>query len=88
MPPPTNPPLGSSYDVFLLSRHETVWPWYSQIAPVLGNVRRETKGRKLKEIAKEVEQGDMPLFYYLSFHPDAKLSPAECELIVKWAKQG
>lgn len=45
------------------------------------------KARKLKEIAKEVGDGDMPLFYYVPLHPDAKLSAAERELIVKWAKQ-
>jgi hypothetical protein len=45
------------------------------------------KARKLKEIAKEVGEGDMPLFYYVPLHPDAKLTPAERELIVKWAKQ-
>ncbi|HWH79718.1 MAG TPA: heme-binding domain-containing protein [Candidatus Binatus sp.] len=45
------------------------------------------KARKLKDIAKEVGDGDMPLFYYLPLHPDAKLSAAERELIVKWAKQ-
>ena len=45
------------------------------------------KTRKLKEIAKEVGEGDMPLFYYLPLHPDAKLSAAERELLVKWAKQ-
>jgi len=46
------------------------------------------KAKKLKEIAKEVGGGDMPLFYYTPLHPDAKLSPAERELIVKWAKKG
>ena len=45
------------------------------------------KARKLKEIAKQVENGGMPLFYYLPLHPGAKLSPAERDLIVKWAKQ-
>lgn len=46
------------------------------------------KSRKLKEIANQVEKGDMPLWYYLPLHPDAKLSPADRELILKWAKQG
>ena len=46
------------------------------------------KAKKLKEIAKEVGDGDMPLFFYTPLHPDAKLSPAERERIVKWAKQG
>jgi cytochrome c551/c552 len=45
------------------------------------------KARKLKEIAKEVEKGGMPPFYYLPLHPDAKLTPAERELIVNWTKQ-
>ena len=86
--------------------NETVWPWYSQIAPAslviaqdVKKGRKEVnfstwekyderrKARKLKEIAKQVEKGGMPLFYYLPLHPDAKLSPAERELIVKWAKQ-
>lgn len=86
--------------------NETVWPWYSQIAPasllIAQDVKKgrkevnfstwekydeKRKARKLKEIAKEVEKGDMPLFYYLPLHPDAKLSPAERDLIVKWAKQ-
>ncbi len=86
--------------------NETVWPWYSQIAPGslliardVKNGRKEVnfstwekydekrKARKLKEIAKQVEKGGMPLFYYLPLHPEAKLSPAERELIVNWAKQ-
>jgi hypothetical protein len=86
--------------------HETVWPWYSQIAPVSLLIARDVKkgrkevnfstwdkynekrkARKLKEIAMQVEKGNMPLFYYLPLHPGAKLSPAERELIVKWAKQ-
>ena len=86
--------------------NETVWPWYSQIAPASLLIARDVKegrkevnfstwekydekrkARKLKEIAKEVEKGDMPLFYYLPLHPEAKLSPAERKLIVKWATQ-
>lgn len=49
------------------------------------NERR--KARKLKEIAEQVEQGKMPQWYYVLLHPDAKLSPADRELIIKWAKQ-
>ncbi len=47
--------------------------------------RRKT--RKLKEIAEQVEKGDMPLWYYLPLHPEAKLSAVERDLIIKWAKQ-
>lgn len=86
--------------------NETVWPWYSQIAPASLLIARDVrkgrkevnfstwekydekhKARKLKEIAKEVEKGGMPLFYYSPLHPDAKLTPAERGAIVNWAKQ-
>jgi hypothetical protein len=49
------------------------------------NERR--KGRKLKEIAEQVEKSKMPQWYYVSLHPDAKLSPADRELIIKWARR-
>ena len=55
----------------------SIWDRYEQ--------RR--KARKLKEIVKEVEEGDMPPWYYVSVHADAKLSQADREAIVKWAKQ-
>ena len=47
--------------------------------------RRKT--RKLKEIAEQVEKGKMPQWYYVSLHPDAKLSATDRELIIKWARQ-
>jgi heme-binding protein len=43
------------------------------------------KGRKLKEIVKEVKGGDMPPWYYVPLHPDAKLSSAERDAILRWA---
>ena len=49
------------------------------------NERR--KSRKLKEIAEQVEKGKMPQWYYVPFHPEAQLSPAERDLILSWAKQ-
>lgn len=55
----------------------SIWDRYEQ--------RR--KARKLKEIVKEVEQGDMPPWYYIPAHTDAKLSQGDREAIVKWAKQ-
>jgi hypothetical protein len=87
--------------------NETVWPWYSRIAPVSWLIARDVKkgrrevnfsvwdnyeekrkARKLREIAKEVEKGDMPPRYYTPLHPQARLSATERELIVKWAKRG
>ena len=49
------------------------------------NERR--KSRKLKEIVEQLEKGKMPQWYYVALHPDAKLSPADRELIIEWAKQ-
>lgn len=49
------------------------------------NERRKT--RKLKEIAEQVEKGKMPQWYYVSLHPEAKLSAADRELIIKWARR-
>lgn len=44
------------------------------------------RARKKREIAKEVKKGEMPPWYYVPLHPEAKLSAQERELIVKWAK--
>lgn len=55
----------------------SIWDRYEQ--------RR--KARKLKEIVKEVEEGDMPPWYYIPVHADAKLSQGDRESIVQWAKQ-
>lgn len=39
----------------------------------------------LDDIVKEIKKGEMPLGKYLILHPDAKLSDAEKESIIKWA---
>ncbi len=46
----------------------------------------ERQSKKMEEIAEEVEKGDMPLWYYLPMHPRAKLSKADAQLLVTWAK--
>ena len=46
------------------------------------------KKRKLKEIVEQVELSKMPQWYYVLIHPEAKLSAAERELIIKWAQEG
>jgi hypothetical protein len=42
--------------------------------------------KKLGGIAKEVQGGDMPPWYYLPLHPPAKLSAADKQTVVSWAK--
>ncbi len=42
--------------------------------------------KKLGSIAREVQGGDMPPWYYLPMHSDARLSDADKQTIVAWAK--
>lgn len=71
--------------------NETVWPWYSNVAPVSWLISRDViEGREHfnisqwgqqrnegDEAAETVREGEMPLWFYLPLHPEAKLTPAE-----------
>ena len=71
--------------------NETVWPWYSYVAPVSWLVSSDVnEGREHlnvsdwgrtdqhgDEAAEMVREGDMPLWFYLPLHARARLSPAE-----------
>lgn len=68
--------------------NETVWPWYSNVAPMSWLVQRDVdEGREnfnistgsgeADESAEKVSEGEMPLRPYLLLHPDANLSAAE-----------
>jgi hypothetical protein len=71
--------------------NETVWPWYSHIAPVSWQVYQDViLGRAelnfseyglheidVDEIAEEILDGYMPLAIYLPMHPEARLTDAE-----------
>jgi Haem-binding domain len=76
--------------------NETVWPWYSHVAPVSWLLARDvSEGRRevnysrwssyspkrqaklRKETWKEVEEGEMPPWYYLPMHPAARLDEAD-----------
>ncbi len=77
--------------------NETVWPWYAQIAPVSWLVQMDVdEGRAhvnfsewnrlqrgLRGVRNDVMRGKMPPWYYLPLHPQAKLSPAETETLVR-----
>jgi hypothetical protein len=43
------------------------------------------KAKLFGEIAEEVEEGGMPLWYYRLAHPEARLTDAERKMIVDWA---
>jgi mono/diheme cytochrome c family protein len=78
--------------------NQTVWPWYSNVAPVswllnldvnIGRSKfnvsewgREGKN-KGDEAAEETRNGKMPPWFYLPTHPEAKLTTAEKADLVK-----
>lgn len=83
--------------------HETVWPWYSRVAPISWLVARDVaKGRdelnfstwdryttkeqvkKVKKSWEEVEEGEMPPWFYLPVHRDAVLSVEDKAVLRKW----
>jgi len=69
--------------------NETVWPWYSRIAPVSWFVRDHViKGREdfnisvpgeieIDEVVHQIRKGEMPLGSYLLLHPEARLTEQE-----------
>jgi mono/diheme cytochrome c family protein len=72
----------------------TVWPWYSNIAPVSWLVQRDVdEGREkfnvstgrgeADEAAEKVADGEMPLKIYTLIHPEAKLSMAETRELIQ-----
>ncbi|MGB0908920.1 MAG: heme-binding domain-containing protein [Nitrospirales bacterium] len=87
--------------------HETVWPWYSNIAPaswllawdvhegreelnfsIWNQYTGKKKEKMLKEIAEEIEEGEMPPWFYLPLHPEAQLSSHDKQQLREWALQG
>ncbi len=77
--------------------NETVWPWYSYVAPVSWLVYNDTmEGRsklnfsewntrsqgELGEIAGIIQEGEMPPLVYLPTHPEARLTAAEKQQLI------
>ena len=82
--------------------NETKWPWYSNVAPlswVIYNHVQEgrehfnvslwgiQKKNKADEAAEEIQEGDMPILGYLVAHPEARLTDAEKETLIRALKQ-
>lgn len=81
--------------------NETVWPWYSNVAPVSWMVQNDVDGgrehlnfsewdrpqSRAREVAEEVLEGEMPPWFYLPLHPEAKLSDAEKRELVDGAEK-
>jgi hypothetical protein len=83
--------------------NETVWPWYSRVAPVSWLVawdvqegreelnfstwnRYSAKQRvkKIKESWEEIEEGEMPPWFYVPLHPEARLANQERDRLRAW----
>jgi hypothetical protein len=78
--------------------NETVWPWYSNIAPVSWLTTHDVnEGRAVlnfsdydpneyhldpEDIAWHVNN-DMPLWFYIPLHPESRLSDAEKEVLIQ-----
>jgi mono/diheme cytochrome c family protein len=79
--------------------NRTAWPWYAHVAPISWLLARDVNGgrqhlnfsewsqpqKHAKDIAREVQSGDMPPWFYLPMHPAAKLSDAEKQEITDGA---
>jgi len=78
--------------------NETVWPWYSSIAPVSWLVQHDvdearsefnvsewgrTGKNKGKDAAEELKEGEMPPFQYVLAHPRARLTDMEKAELIK-----
>ncbi|MCX8062213.1 MAG: heme-binding domain-containing protein [Anaerolineales bacterium] len=77
--------------------NETVWPWYSHIAPISWLIQRDVdRGRAAlnvsewgvqrnegEDAAELVQSGEMPLPIYLPLHPEARLSPQEKQAFIQ-----
>ncbi len=71
--------------------NQTVWPWYSRIAPVSWLISRDVnEGRRKfnvsewgvrenegEEAVELVRSGEMPPWFYLPLHPTARLNDPE-----------
>jgi hypothetical protein len=71
--------------------NETVWPWYTNVAPSSWLTQRDVEeGRQRlnfsdvtqmsernESVGEVVLDGEMPPFYYLPIHPEARLTAAE-----------
>lgn len=81
--------------------NETVWPWYSNIAPVSWLLAYDvTEGREHfnvsewgrpeknegEDAAEEVMEGNMPPFFYLPAHPEANLDSMEKQALIDGLK--
>jgi hypothetical protein len=80
--------------------NETVWPWYSYVAPASWLVNHDvmegrshlnfsewsTESRDVNEIIGVIEEGEMPPAIYLLLHPSARLTDDEEQQLITGLK--
>ena len=76
--------------------NETIWPWYSHVAPMSWLAQRDVdEGRRkvnfsewdrpqkeAPESAKAVREGEMPPWFYVALHPDARLTAEDTRALI------
>ena len=76
--------------------NETVWPWYSKIAPVSWLTWNDVRGGRerlnfsdwgarrveTREIIRTIDSGRMPPWFYVLRHPKAKLSASDKQALI------
>ena len=84
---------------FACHSNETVWPWYSNIAPISWLTQHDTEeGRQIlnfsewgvngrhqesDEIAESIQEGEMPMPIFLITHAEARLTDAEKQALIR-----
>jgi len=77
--------------------NETVWPWYSRVFPVSTLIANDVNEGRVRfnisewgvreneagESAEIVQEGEMPPAQFLLMHPEARLTPAEKQELIK-----
>jgi hypothetical protein len=80
--------------------NETVWPWYSYVAPISMRVVKhvddgryhlnfsqwDRENHELDSVIENIQEGKMPLRDYLLLHPEARLTDAETEQLIAGLK--
>ena len=81
--------------------NETHWPWYAKIAPISWLVQHDVDEarehlnfsewdkpqRHADDTAHEVEEGEMPLWFYTPLHSEARLSDTEKAALIAGLKK-
>lgn len=65
-----------TYDVHEAREHLNFSRWDS--------LSSKDQAEDMEEVWEEVEEGEMPLWFYLPLHPEARLSAGDLEVLRRW----